>query len=80
MGKLQQELITHIKHTISNEVLSYTYSKICYERVPLKNADSYLYNQIDDLVQDFVEDNELSQEWFEENFFDIDDLFLKCLD
>jgi hypothetical protein len=50
---------------------------MCLERIPL---DSYLYNQIDDLVQEYIQDNELSQEWFEENFFDIEDLFLKCLD
>lgn len=80
MSKLQQELITHIKHTISNEVLSYTYSKMCYERVPLKIVDCYLYNQIDDMVQEFIQDNDLTQEWFEENFIDVEAVFEECLD
>jgi hypothetical protein len=74
---MTKKLIDYIKHSIDSDVLGYTYSKMCLERIPL---DSYLYNQIDDLVQEYIEDNELSQEWFEENFFDIDDLFLKCLD
>lgn len=75
--ELKDKLVQHIQDVISVDVLNYVYSKMCLERIPL---DSYLYNQIDDLVQEYIQDNELSQEWFEENFFDIDDLFVKCLD
>lgn len=78
--ELKDKLVQYIQDVISVDVLNYVYSKMCLERIPLKVADSYLYNQIDDLVQEYIEDNELSQEWFEENFFDIDDLFVKCLD
>ena len=78
--ELKDKLVQHIQDVISVNLLNYVYSKMCFARIPLKIADSYLYNQIEYIVQDFIEDNELSQEWFEENFFDIDDLFLKCLD
>ena len=78
--ELKDKLVQHIQDVISVDILNYAYSKMCYERVPLKIADCYLYNQIDDLIQEYIQDNDLTQEWFEENFFDIDDLFLKCLD
>ena len=78
--KLEDKLVQYIQDVISVDILNYAYSKMCLLRIPLKNADSYLYNLIEYIVQDFVEDNELSQEWFEENFFDVDDLFVKCLD
>lgn len=78
--ELKDKLVQHIQDEICYSVLIDTYSQMCLERIPLKIANSYLYNQIDDLAQEYIQDNELSQEWFEENFFDIDDLFVKCLD
>jgi hypothetical protein len=74
------KLVQHIQDVISVDLLNYVYSRMCLLRIPLKIADYYLYNLIEYIVQNFIEDNELSQEWFEENFFDVDDLFVKCLD
>lgn len=60
--------------------LSNVYSLMCYERIPLQVANNSLYYMLDDLVEEFKMDNDLSDSWFEENFMDIDELFEEILD
>lgn len=75
---MREELIEFVKSNIDSMDIEYTYSQMCIQRVPLHYANNNLYNQLSDLVDDFVSDNELSEEWFEETFIDIEDLF-ECL-
>ena len=77
---MEERLIDFIKNNISLEDCQYTYSKMCIERIPLRYANNQLYNKLGDLVDDFVADNELPLEWFEESFINIEDLFERLLD
>lgn len=72
---MKEELIEYVKNNVNSSDVEYTYSQMCIQRVPLHYANNNLFNQISDLVDDFISDNELSEEWFEETFIDIEDLF-----
>ena len=48
---------------------------MCIERAPLRMVNNNLYNKLSDLIDDFLQDNDLTDEWFEETFIDIEDLF-----
>ena len=77
---MKEKLIEFIKENVSIEDINYTFSRMCIERTPLHYQNNNLYNQLSDLVDDFIADNELSEEWFEETFIDIEDLFEDLLD
>ena len=50
------------------------------DRVPLYVADSDINDNLYDLVSDFADDNELSEEWVDEITEDLEDLFYKFVD
>lgn len=77
---MKEKLIEFIKENVSIEDINYTFSRMCIERSSLRYQNNNLYNQLSDLVDDFIVDNELSEEWFEETFIDIEDLFEDLLD
>lgn len=77
---MKQELISVVKSFISNDEVEYTFSKMCIERVPLHYANNTLYNKLSDLVDDFIADNDLQDDWFEKTFLSIDDLFEYLID
>lgn len=74
-----KNLVNYVLEHIDIEDVKYTYSRMCIERNNLNNANYSLYNKISDLVDDFVSDNELSDEWFETEVGLIDDLFDELL-
>ena len=77
---MEERLIEFIKDNISLEDCQYTYSKMCVERIPLRYANNQLYNKLGDLVDDFVADNELPLEWFDQSFINLEELFERLLD
>ena len=76
---MKEKLIEFIKENVSIEDINYTFSRMCIESTPLCYQNNNLYHQLSDLVDDFIADNELSEEWFEETFIDIEDLFENLL-
>lgn len=77
---MEKQLIEFVKENVNSEECAWAYSQMCIKRMPLNCVDYELYCRIGDLIDDFVEDNELGEEWFEENFSDIYDVFEKILD
>ena len=47
--------VEYVKENLDPTVdLGYTYSKMCVHRTPLRMEDSWLYNHISDLIEDFI--------------------------
>ena len=60
--------------------LQYTYSQMCMNRTPLNMENPNLYNHIQDLIDDFITDYELDEEWADIYGVDVDYIFEKLLD
>lgn len=75
MEDIKDKLIEFLKDNIDNADVQVTYSRMCIERAPLRMVNNNLYNKLSDLVDDFLQDNDITDEWFEETFIDIEDLF-----
>ena len=68
--------VEYVKENLDPTVdLGYTYSKMCVHRTPLRMEDSWLYNHISDLIEDFKSDYDM--EMYD---FDIDYIFDKLVD
>lgn len=76
---MKKKLIDYIIDNVGFDEFEFTYGRMCMERCSLRSVNSVLYDRLEGLVKDFVEDNELSEGWFDENFIDIDDLFEEVL-
>lgn len=74
-----KKLVEYVLSNVDIEDVNYTYSRMCIERNSLNNANYDLYNKLSDLVDDFISDNELSEEWFETEVGLIEDLFDELL-
>ena len=72
---MKEKLIEFIQENIDSADVQVTFSRMCIERAPLRMVNNNLYNKLSDLVDDFISDNDLTDDWFEETFFDIEDLF-----
>lgn len=72
---MKEKLIEFIQENIDSADVQVTFSRMCIERAPLRMVNNNLYNKLSDLVDDFIIDNDLTDDWFEETFFDIEDLF-----
>ena len=77
---MDKKLISFLLDSISIEDCRYTYSKMCLERISLHVANNTLYDKFNSLISDFIEDNELGDEWFENNFIDVEEVFEIVLD
>lgn len=67
--------VEYVKENLDPSVdLDYTYSKMCVHRTPLRMEDSWLYNHISDLIEDFKSDYDM--EMYD---FDIDYIFDKLI-
>lgn len=72
---MDKELIRYITSNIDERDFEYAYSKMCLERTWLREADYSLFRKIEDLVEEFLEENDLTYDWFCETFGDIEELF-----
>lgn len=72
---MKEKLINYVYDNLDLDEVQFTFGNMCIERSNLMNTNSKLYYKISDLVDDFISDNELTEKWFEETFFDIEDVF-----
>lgn len=75
MGIDKEQIVSYVLNSIDYDVLEFVYNQMCINRTSLQNESYMMYDTLADLVNDFIEDNELSQEWFETEIGDIEDLF-----
>ena len=59
--------------------VDYTFSKMAMQRSDLKSVDYMVYTHISNLIDDFIQDYEITQEWFDDNIGTIDDIALDIL-
>ena len=72
---MEKKIIEFVKANINMEDVNYTYSKMCVNRTSLHYQNPYLYNKINDLVEEFCIDNDIDNE-----YFDIEEIFDKIMD
>lgn len=74
--------VQHANNNINSMIydLQYTYSQMCMNRTPLNMENPKLYNHIQDLIDDFITDYELDEEWADTYGVDVDYIFEKLLD
>ena len=71
----KDELIEYIKSNIADfdDKISEAWESLDKYRCPLIMADNGLYDEIADLIQDYADDNGLSEEWIDD--IDVEELF-----
>ena len=72
---MEAKIIDFVEKELSRETILCVGSKMSMNKITLREADAALYERIGDLIDQFVEDNELDAEWFEENFLSAEDVF-----
>ena len=79
---LLDDLLIYINdnRNFSNDEIKVALGNMEEDRVPLYVADSDINDNLYDLVSDFADDNELSEEWVDEITEDLEDLFYKFVD
>lgn len=60
--------------------VNYTYSRMCMEKTPLYVENERLFYHIQDLIDDFITDYELDEDWADMNGIYVDYIFEKILD
>ena len=75
-NQLLQDLLSYIRENIEDKDIERAWNKIDRMRCPLAMADPQLYNDIDHLVEDFIFDNNLDDDWlYDEAGTDIEEIF-----
>ncbi len=74
-----KNLVNYILNNVDNEDIRYTQSVMNRKRCDLPRANWELYNDLENYVEMFIEDNDLSDEWFETEVGLIEDLFDELL-
>lgn len=77
---MKEKLIKYVCNNININFAQAVYSQMCYERSSLNHVSPSLHFKLMDLVDDFVCDNDLPNDWFFENFIDYEDLLDYVLD
>jgi hypothetical protein len=79
---LEKNLLDYVYHNFNTFIFNvkFTYSQMCFNRTPLKMENDRLYNHILDLIDDYITDYDLEENWFYEHFEDVDYIFEKLLD
>lgn len=76
---MEKRLVEYVLCCVGENEIRRTYSQMCMEKRNLPTQNWELYNYIKNLVDDFVEDNDLSNDWFETEVGLIEDLFEELL-
>lgn len=73
----KDELIEYIKSNIADfdDKISKAWELLDKYRCPLRMADNGLYDEIANLIQDYADDNDLSEEWIDN--IDVEELFIE---
>lgn len=69
------KMVEFIKANVNMEEVYYTFGEMCINRTPLHYQNHSLYNQIDDLIEEFCMDNDMNCE-----DIDIEEIFDKIMD
>ena len=72
-------LVNYILRNVDNDDIRYTQSVMNRKRCDLPRANWELYNDLENYVEMFIENNDLSDEWFETEVGLIEDLFDELL-
>ena len=72
---MEAKIIDFVEKELGRETILYVGSKMSMNKMTLREADAVLYERIGDLIDQFVENNEIDAEWFEENFLSAEDVF-----
>ena len=72
----KNELIEYIKSNIADfdDKISKAWELMDKYRCPLRMVDNGLYDEITNLIQDYADDNDLSEEWIDN--IDVEELFI----
>lgn len=72
----KNELIEFIKSNIADfdDKISKAWELMDKYRCPLRMTDNGLYDEITNLIQDYADDNDLSEEWIDN--IDVEELFI----
>ena len=76
---MTKKLVNYILENVNVEEIRFTYSQMCMKKTDLARQNWELYNDLENYVDNFIEDNELDDEWFETEVGLIDDLFEELL-
>lgn len=71
---MRNKAIEYLQNNISSIDADFANYIMKKDKVNLQTANEQLYNNIKELLDKFVETHELSEDWIEENFIDIDDI------
>lgn len=71
---MRNKAIEYLQNNISSIDADFANYIMKKDKVNLQTANEQLYNNIKELLEKFVETHELSEDWIEENFIDIDDI------
>jgi hypothetical protein len=74
------KLKVYVASIVDQHECDNAFTQMCIERAPLKMVNHQLYGKIEKAVDDFLEDNELDEEWLEDNVGDIEDIFNSLFD
>lgn len=69
------KLVEFLKENIDSKDIELASDSIWEERIPLRIANYKLYAEIIDLIDEFISDNDLSEDWFDDLGLDIEELF-----
>lgn len=73
---MNKELLSYISQEVDMERVSLAIKYMDIQRAPLSVVDEGLFDQIYDLLEDYGEDNGLSEGWWMSEF-EIDDVILQ---
>lgn len=73
---MNKELLSYISQEVDMERVSLAIKYMDIQRAPLSVVDEGLFDQIYDLLEDYGEDNGLSEGWWMSEF-EIDDIVLQ---
>lgn len=73
---MNKELLSYILQEVDMERVSLAIKYMDIQRAPLSVVDERLFDQIYDLLEDYGEDNGLSEGWWMSEF-EIDDVILQ---
>ena len=71
---MRDKAIEYLQNNIASGDADFANYIMKKDNVNLQTAYEPLYNKIKELLDKFVETHELSEDWIEENFIDIDDI------
>lgn len=78
---MAENLIQYVDNNFNYSIydLQYTYSQMCMNKTNLMEENERLYEHISNLIEDFVIDNDLEEDWAEDFGIDVQDVFEKVL-